>query len=121
MKVHKMRCLAAGVLMLGVLFVAGCGGGDGDSGDAGTSTQPASAKQTLDSIRQQCVESAQQAPDAESRRQGEAACRAAAADAPIGPGAPNEDEISQRLREECAEAAKGNMTAEVRDFCKGVK
>lgn len=124
MKIHPVRLTAATALTLGVLFAAGCGDDEGAGGDAGpatTATQPATAKQMLDLIVEKCIASAAQAPDKAAREQGEAACRAAGADAPVGPGAPNSDQITQRLREECEQAAKDGMSADVKATCDGLK
>ena len=109
MRIHPVRLTAATALTLGVLF-AGCGGDEGGGGAATTATQPATAKQMLDSIGEKCIAAAAQAPDKAAREQGEAACRVAAADAPVGPGAPNSDQ-----------AAKDGISADVKATCDGLQ
>jgi len=89
MRIDAMRSSAAGVLT-GAVLAAGCGGGDASSGR--TATQP-TPKQTVAQLLGFCLEQARKFPDAQSRKQAEAACRAAAADAPTGPNGPSAEDL----------------------------
>jgi hypothetical protein len=84
----RVRNTVAAVLTLGLLF-AGCGSEDNKQSTA----KDLSAKQMADMLLQRCLVAAKPAPDAQSRQQLEAACRASVADVPTGPGAPSSEDL----------------------------
>jgi len=90
------------VLMLAVV-AAGCGSDESVSNDR--SATQATSKQTLKRLLDGCLKNVRQFPDAQSRKQGEAACRASAADVPTGPNMPSDEDIERSLNETCAQRA----------------